>query len=720
MRLRLPKPILILGLALLFGAVLAACGGPATPEATSQPPTPACPEVTPCPTQDVASIPFYERWAQSGHAQADAEAFTHWNQESPPEIPVACAKCHSSPGFLDYVGADGSEAFKVDQNAPVGSVITCNTCHNDATVALSSVQFPSGATISNLGREAVCMTCHQGSASKVQVDQAIEKAGAADEDQVAGELGFTNIHYFAAAVSRYGTLVEGGYEYEGKTYDALFDHVTGVSACTDCHDSHSLEVKVETCSGCHTGVETVEDIRDIRSFSSLVDYDGDGNVTEGIYRELDGLRQMLYTAIQAYAAQVAGTPLVYSAQAYPYFFVDTNGNGEPDADETVFPNQYKAFTPRLAKAAYNYQTSIKDPGAYAHGGKYIIQLLYDSIESLNEKLDTPVDLSKAHRIDAGHFAGSQEAFRHWDEEGTVPRTCVKCHTGEGLPQFLKEGANISMAPSNGLLCETCHSDLQTFERYPVETVVFPSGARLGFEGKPDANLCLNCHQGRESTVSVNRLVQGKDPDTPSEELRFANVHYFAAGATLFGTDAKGVYEYPGRQYAGPYLHIPDYQTCTDCHDTHGLSAKVSACQGCHQVDDPADIRMNSKGDYDGDGNTSEGIKGEIDTLSELLYAALQSYGREVVKQPIVYSPTAYPYFFIDTNDNGQLDPDEANAQNGYKGWTPRLLQAAYNYQYAQKDPGAYVHNGIYLIQVLHDSIADLGTKVRVAPLGPRP
>ena len=31
-------------------------------------------------------------------------------------------------------------------------------------------------------------------------------------------------------------------------------------------------------------------------------------------------------------------------------------------------------------------------------------------------------------------------------------------------------------------------------------------------------------------------------------LRFLNVHYFAAGATLFGTEAKGAYEYNGKTY----------------------------------------------------------------------------------------------------------------------------------------------------------------------------
>jgi len=42
----------------------------------------------------------------------------------------------------------------------------------------------------------------------------LPKQEATDEDAVASELGFTNIHYYAAAVSRFGTLVKGGYEYE--------------------------------------------------------------------------------------------------------------------------------------------------------------------------------------------------------------------------------------------------------------------------------------------------------------------------------------------------------------------------------------------------------------------------------------------------------------------------------------------------------------------------
>ncbi|MEW6402203.1 MAG: polyheme membrane-associated cytochrome C, partial [Chloroflexota bacterium] len=69
---------------------------------------------------------------------------------------------------------------------------------------------------------------------------------------------------------------------------------------------------------------------------------------------------------------------------------------------------------------------------------------------------------------------------------------------------------------------------------------------------------------------------------------------------------------------------------------------------------------------------------------------------------------SYPYFFNDLNGNGTVDPEEADRANAYNAYTPKLLKAAFNYQYSQKDPGAYVHNPKYVIQFLIDSIEDLG------------
>ncbi len=707
---KIVKGVTLLAVLVLAGALLAGCAQ--TPEETPAPApvaTQACPEPEVCPElPEQVTVPFEEAWKNSPHADETAEAFRHWDEEDPAEVPADCATCHSSGGFLDFIGADGSEKFVTDANASIDTVITCETCHNQAAQSLDTVNFPSGVTLTGLGSEAVCMTCHQGRASKVQVEEAIATAGV-EEDTVSEELGFINIHYYAAAVSRYGTEVMGGYEYEGQAYDTLFEHVPGVTTCQDCHNPHSLELEIETCSHCHEA-ETAEDLRDVREPSSFVDYDGDGDMEEGVYYEIEGLKAMLYDAMQAYSTEVAGTGLVYEAKAYPYFFVDTNADGEAGEEEANFGNQFKAWTPRLLKAAYNFMTVSKDPGGYAHGGKYLIQLMHDSIASLNEQLSTPIDLSMAARDDAGHFASASEAWRHWDEEGAVPASCAKCHTATGLPQFIHEGTNITNQPTSGLWCESCHNTAEFPAVYQVETVEFPSGAELGFADDMNSNLCLNCHQGRASTGTINRAIAELGVDEVSETLGFSGVHYFAAGATLFGTEAKGVYEYDGKEYAGEFMHTNGFSTCADCHEVHGLEVQAATCTGCHQVNDPKLIRLNLTEDYDGDGDAAEGVYGEIETMTEKLYAAMLAYSAES-STPIVYDGHAYPYFFVDTNGDGAGSPDEVNYGNQYKAWTPRLVKAAYNYQYANNDPGAFAHNAKYMLQVLYDSIQDIGGDV---------
>jgi hypothetical protein len=645
------------------------------------------------PEQEV-EIPFLEKWMGSGHNDAEAEAFIHWDEDDPAVVPTRCAKCHSTPGYLDFLGADGSEAGVVDADAPIGTTIQCVACHNEVTVTKDSVVMPSGIEITGLGDESRCMECHQGRHSTISVTEAISSAGVTDDDTVSEDLGFSNIHYFAAAASKYGTLAKGGFEYEGKSYDGNFGHVDEFDTCIECHNPHTLELRVEACTECHTGVTGPEDLRDVRMEGSQVDYDGDGDVEEGIYSEIQGLQEILYQAIQDYAAEVAGTPVVYDPASHPYWFTE---DGE----------DYASWTARLAKTAYNYQVSVKDPGAYAHGGKYIIQLLYDSIEDLDAAL-----VEDLQRIDHGHFAGSEEAFRHWDEDGEVPASCSKCHSAGGLPIFLKDGATISEPLANGFQCATCHDDLTTFTRYQVDEVEFPSGAVLSFGEGVDSNLCLQCHQGRQSGADVDELTEGLDDDEVSDALRFLNIHYFAAGATKFGTEAKGAYEYDGKEYVGFFEMVPGYVTCLDCHGTHQLDVKAEECGKCHAyVEGEEDLGVIGIGgpDYDGDGERAEGTRGELETMREALYNAIQDYAAEVAEaESIAYDAHSYPYFFIDTNGNGEVDEDEADR---YNTWTPRLLRAAYNYQYATKDPGGFAHNGKYIIQTLYDSLEDMGVDV---------
>ena len=635
--------------------------------------------------------PFLAEWSGSAHADAEAEAFNHWNEDG--EIPASCAKCHSQDGYLDFLGVDGSPAGTVDAAAPLGTVVSCQTCHNAGTVALSSVTFPSGAEITGLGSEARCMQCHQGRSSTTQVDAKIAAAAAADDDTVSETLSFQNVHYLAAGATLYGGLAKGGYQYDGQAYDAKNDHVAGLDSCVTCHDSHSLEPKLDACATCHQGVTDTASLAGIRVLGSTGDYDGDGDTEEGIQAEIEGLQATLVAAIQAYGKDKAGAAIVYDAHSYPYFFADANGNGAVDEGES----KYASWTNRLLRAAYNYQYSLKDPGAFAHHPKYVIELLFDSITDLNSALAAPVAFAGA-RSDAGHFDGASEAFRHWDEDGEVSASCSKCHSGPGFQFYTQFGTSAPQEPSNGLACMTCHTDLTTFAVAAVDSVTYPSGKVIEAAGS-SSNLCATCHSGREAKASVDAAIA-------ADELGFKNVHYLPAAATLNGADAQVGYEYDGKTYAAKWTHAGGTE-CISCHAPKGtkhtfdVHDNKAACKGCHGSDDIDSFRLTHAADYDGDA-AAEGLKGEIETLTEKLLAQIVA-SADAAAAPISYDAHAYPYWF---GADGKK----------YAAWTPALMKAAFNYQLSRKEPGAWAHNFAYIAQLLYDSIEDLGGATATAGL----
>lgn len=326
-------------------------------------------------------------WWGSAHADITSESFTHWNEDEPPEVPVNCAKCHSGRGFLDYLGQDGSTAFSVDSPAAIESVISCEVCHNEQANALQIVTFPSGIEFNLQPGDALCATCHSGlsAGSRVESESA---AFQDDDDEIIPEASLITPHYAFAAATWLGADAQGGYQYEGKTYASRFKHAEGVQTCTQCHDPHSLHMheeygEADLCAACHSNVTGYLDYRDV--FVDGLDYDGDGTV-EGLYHEIEGMREVLYLAIQRYAASKIGQTIGWADQ-FPYLFNDTNSDGFLSKEEAAFPNLFVTFTPRLLRTAFNFQFSIKDPAGYVHNGKYILQLLYDAIEDLSAVID---------------------------------------------------------------------------------------------------------------------------------------------------------------------------------------------------------------------------------------------------------------------------------------------------------------------------------------------
>ena len=320
-------------------------------------------------------------WLLSPHANSKSESFRHWDTES--EIPGNCAVCHSTTGIAEYLSAPRTTPGVIDHAVPIGTTIECAACHSDGAKNLSSVLFPNGQTVERPNSSAICSVCHQGRTSMDQVAASVQNIG---EDEVSADLQFINIHYAAAASTQLGGTVRGGYQYQGRNYAGPFGHVANLDTCVSCHGAHDTAVELQNCTSCHQGVTDFKSIR-----TSPLDIFSNGKTDVGIGVVVNQLHGRLRAAIMQYAAETGGGAIVYSDATYPYFFNDLDRDGIADETETVYPNRYNTWTPRLLKAAYNYQFVGKDGGAFAHNPHYVIQLMIDSIQNLAEV--TKIDVS---------------------------------------------------------------------------------------------------------------------------------------------------------------------------------------------------------------------------------------------------------------------------------------------------------------------------------------
>jgi hypothetical protein len=275
-------------------------------------------------------------------------------------------------------------------------------------------------------------------------------------------------------------------------------------------------------------------------------------------------------------------------------------------------------------------------------------------------------------------------------------------------------------PLSTVGCTSCHNQFNLYanaeSRYDaqgmnpaLEPVEFPSGdtATLG----NDSNICMGCHQGRNSGADVaeaesdpNDVVQNPDYDS----YDFINIHYYAAAATLFGSDVNGGYEYDGQQYRGANLfgvhtQLPDAARlgdCIGCHMNadeaeaakHTFLPKVADCNACHAGSSFETLRGSPATNFE-----------DIETLQGELLTAIQTYattGGLPINSPIQYDSSAYPYWF--KGGEAPIFP------NRYRDADFTMLTAMYNYHLTRSDPGGYIHNGIYAIELLYDSIVAMG------------
>ncbi|SFD84693.1 cytochrome c3 family protein [Roseivivax sediminis] len=373
-------------------------------------------------------------------------------------------------------------------------------------------------------------------------------------------------------------------------------------------------------------------------------------------------------------------------------FLPSGGTGRGAAQEA------NVTTPGAAPAAGNEDT-IR-PYVIPEGGPFHPEQI--AIENSRAIADW-------HR--SGHANAASASFSHWDEEGAIPPNCSVCHAGAGFRAFhgldgSEPGLPAEPVPIGGVVdCQTCHDPGLS----RIEQISLPSGVSHPVQGVEAA--CLTCHQGRASGQAIEAAIGDAPEDRPNPDLRFINPHYATAAATWLGGYGGAGYHYAGRDYSGRFFHARPIGTCASCHEPHSLEVATETCLTCHQSGDPEEIRI-SRHSYDGSGDTSVGIHSDIQSNARLLMKMMKDYSGAIAGTPLVYDGHSYPYFFADANGDGVADTADGRAQ-AYASWTPRLLRAAYNWKLVTADPGAYVHNPPYALELLHDSIADLAGPLEV-------
>jgi hypothetical protein len=309
--------------------------------------------------------PTGSEWAESAHAQL-IEAGPG---EAPPHLRNSCAKCHNglyADTFLDNPEGFTNPAANPTEAAP----ITCAVCHdphgneNPASLrdaAVTDRALPNGVLVEAAGAGRLCMACHNGRRTETQVDDQVEEG----------------TEHFGPHHSVQGDMLAGvnAYQKVNETFAwSSSQHILAEDACVTCHNhptpfneetgiaytGHQFIPTVEACAPCH-GVLT-----DFSDVSEKYDYDGDGNMAEGVQGEVEGLLAALEETILDASASPEQRAILEAS------FEDSLGSP-------------RVTTVTQRAAGYNWAFVSYDGSTGVHNATYSVQLLQQSILSLNPR-----------------------------------------------------------------------------------------------------------------------------------------------------------------------------------------------------------------------------------------------------------------------------------------------------------------------------------------------
>jgi hypothetical protein len=222
----------------------------------------------------------------------------------------------------------------------------------------------------------------------------------------------------------------------------------------------------------------------------------------------------------------------------------------------------------------------------------------------------------------------------------------------------------------------------------------------------NGKICLFCHQGRESGLTVFLGIRGKvDPYANPDQVidaaagvSFINPHYLDSGSLVWSRNAwEYIFSGTSQSYS---TGIQNHQqlNCAGCHmgkanatDTEGghtWKPKIEVCQQCHGPISAFE-EIPASADYDGDGRTGTVFE-EIGTISEDGSTGSGLFGQIVAAlraRGITYNPGSYPYFFDSTGSQ-------------FRAFTTNTLSASFNLAWAFKSGNCvYWHNSKYVVQI---------------------
>jgi hypothetical protein len=350
----------------------------------------------------------YQQWQLSAHANyelAEEEASN-----------ATCAKCHTSQGFIQWEMNKFSTAnLTIDWKKEDAHPITCVTCHDphyvgttsggpatNATVRISGTTPPlmSGFTATNVGRGAICMTCHNGRRGlRNDSNFSLADAGRAPHlgpqaDVLMGQ----NMYFVQTGVRS--------------------NHANIEDACVTCHmettpppaqlsynlggTNHTFFARAEICSSCHTSI-TLQSVQ--------------GPIEEKMHALKHEIEVALKGVMQSQirrgnAIDLGGKKITSAADIKSVELVESHGqqavsvmlsNGTVVDHITMSTVRvvrpagsplpiYSVAEPTLAKAGWNFFMAESDKSKGAHNPTFVgsaLDLSLFAVKAINANLTDP-------------------------------------------------------------------------------------------------------------------------------------------------------------------------------------------------------------------------------------------------------------------------------------------------------------------------------------------